>query len=118
MRRDYENDEEDLGALYGQSGNVRDDEAPPRAGHNRGVDEDDALEELSLEDIMKEGRKLLFIDLYRAVKGGYATPAEKNTFRQMLKDNGMVLGDPEEGARGGENRPKAELPAFSKPEYE
>ncbi len=55
VRRDYENDEEDLGALYGQSGNVRDDEAPPRAGHNRGVDEDDALEELSLEDIMKEG---------------------------------------------------------------
>ena len=83
-------DETDLAALYDESGNER-DRPPPPPGGNRGVDTDDALDDLDLEDLMKEARKDLFKDLMRAVKGGYATPAEKNVLRQMLKDNGMVM---------------------------
>lgn len=113
-----EDDEDDLGALFDQTGNARDDEARPTAGHNRGQEADDALDELDLEDIMKEARRDLLKDLLRAVRGGYASPAEKNTLRQMLKDNGMVMGDPMEGATGGENKRKADLPAFDKPDYD
>jgi len=112
-----EDDEEDLGALYDQTGNVRDDEDRPRAGHNRQMDEDDSLDDMDLEDIMKEARRDLLKDLLKAVRGGYASPAEKNTLRQMLKDNGMVVGDPDEGATGGEKR-KADLPSFDRPEYD
>lgn len=112
----YEDDEEDLGALYDESGNVRD--MAPRAGHNRNEDEDEALDDLDLDDLMKEARRDLFKDLLKAVRGGYATPAEKNVLRQMLKDNGMVMGDPDEGARPGEEKRKADLPSFGKPDYE
>lgn len=112
----YEDDEDDLGALYDESGNVRDQK--PLPGHNRGEDEDDALDDLDLDDLMKEARRDLFRDLLKAVRGGYATPAEKNVLRQMLKDNGMVMGDPDEGARPGEERRKADLPSFDRPDYE
>lgn len=111
-------DEDDLGLLFDQTGNARDDESrSPPAGHNREIPEDDALDELDLEDIMKEARKDLLKDLLRAVRGGYASPAEKNTLRQMLKDNGMVMGDPGEGATPGEKK-KADLPQFDRPEYD
>jgi hypothetical protein len=113
-----EDDEEDLGLLFDQTGNVRDDEARPTVGHNHGEDPQDALDDLDLEDIMKEARRDLLKDLLRAVRGGYASPAEKNTLRQMLKDNGMVMGDPDEGATPGENKKKAELPSFPRPEYD
>lgn len=111
-------DEEDLGLLFDQTGNVRDDETRPSVGHNRGMEPEDALDEMDLEDVMKEARKDLLKDLLRAVRGGYASPAEKNTLRQMLKDNGMVMGDPTEGATPGENKQKAELPSFARPEYD
>lgn len=110
-----EDDEDDLAALYDQSGNVRD--APPKAGGNRDIPEDDALGDLDLEDLMKEARKDLFKDLLKAVRGGYATPAEKNVLRQMLKDNGMVMGDPEEGASDGKKKEPLDLPRFDKPDH-
>lgn len=113
-----EDDEDDLGLLFDQTGNARDDEPRPAVGHNRGMEPEDALDEMDLEDVMKEGRKLLMTDLIRAVKGGYASPAEKNTLRQMLKDNGMVMGDPTEGATPGEGKKKADLPSFDRPEYD
>lgn len=117
MHTDYD-DEEDLGALYDQTGNVRDDEGAPKVGHNRGMDEEDALDDMELDDMLREGRKNLLKSLIRAVNGGYATPAQENTLRQMLKDNGMVMGDPDEGANSGAKKPKAELPTFNRPEYE
>lgn len=112
-----EDDEDDLGALFDQTGNARDDERPT-VGHNRQMDADDALDDMDLEDIMKEARKDLLKDLLKAVRGGYASPAEKNTLRQMLKDNGMVMGDPDEGATGSENKKKADLPSYDRPEYD
>lgn len=112
-----DDDEDDLGALFDTSGNVRDE--VPRIGHNSGSeDEENALAALDLNDLMKESRRTLFVKLLAAVKGGYATPAQENTLRQLLKDNGMVMGDPEEGKASNEERRKADLPSFSRPEYE
>lgn len=121
-RHMVEDDEEDLGALYDQTGNVRDDERPV-IGHNGGPpldDPDPALDGMSLEDMLRESRKDLLKSLLKAVRGGYATPAQENTLRQLLKDNGMVLGDPGDGARSDDEktRPAAPLPTFQRPEYE
>ena len=113
-----EDDETDLGGLYLESGNVRDQEDRPGIGHNGGPPLDD-YDGMDLKDIMKEGRKRLFKSLLRAVDGGYATPAQENTLRQMLKDNGMVMGDPDEGATSGDSKqPKAPLPTFERPDYD
>lgn len=119
----FEDDEEDLAELFHQTGNVRDmeeDPSQPRAGHNSGQEEDEALEGMDLNDLMVEARKDLFKDLLKAVRGGYATPAEKNVLRQMLKDNGMVMGalpdDPPQGGPGGSPQ-KAPLPEYPEPDY-
>lgn len=94
----------------------------PGRGHNGGppMDGPDGLEGLDFDEMLRKSRELLIRDLYKAVMGGYATPQEKNTLRQMLKDNGMVMGDPfaAEGASGNvERRPKADLPKFEDPDY-
>jgi len=71
--------------------------------------------------MLRRSRELLIKKLYLAVLHGFATPQEMNTLRQLLKDNGMVMGDPfaTEGATGnGESRTKAELPQFQDPEYD
>ena len=109
-------DEDDLGALYDQTGNLR-DTPTPRIGSNSGMEEDDALDGLELDDLMKEARKDLFKDLLKGLRQGILTPSEKNVLRQMLKDNGMVLGDPNDGAEEGPKRPKADLPTFGDPDY-
>lgn len=116
-----EDEEDDFYA----SGNVRDGDFEEKApgvgpGDNSG---DEDLSELELDDLMKQGRRILFEDLYKAVKGGYASPQEKNTFRQLLKDNGMIAGDPfdDEPAEGGQrnSRPsRAPLPSYGPPEYD
>lgn len=115
MGRDVPEDETEDD--YFDSGNERDREDAPRIGSNSGMDEDDALDGLELDDLMKEARKDLFKDLLRGLRQGMLTPAEKNVLRQMLKDNGMVMGDPNEGAGQGTERQKAELPEFGEPEY-
>ncbi|CAE7879335.1 unnamed protein product, partial [Symbiodinium necroappetens] len=114
--------------LYHQSGNerdrVKDEEYGPQdgstPGHNSG---DDDLLDLELRDLMHRGRKVLLAKLVAAVEGGYASPAEMATLRAILKDNGIIMGDPfgdPEGATEGTNgksRTKAPLPEFDKPEY-
>lgn len=113
MGRDYAEDDEDGEGFY-ESGNVRDQ---PSIGDNSGLEPDAALEALDLQDLMLEGRKLLLQKLIAAVKQGIASPQEMNTLRQMLKDNGMVMGDPNEGATPGQGKPKAPLPQFGEPDY-
>lgn len=114
MTSDIDDDEDDFYA----TGNARDDrdydDDIPSSGHNSG---DDDLEDLEMHDLMQIGRKVLFQDLVRAVTQGHATPQEKNTLRQMLKDNGMIFGDPDEGNEEPQQRPKQPLPEFTKPEY-
>lgn len=116
MTHDYEDgdDEEDLGALFLESGNVRDD--PPQMGHNSQEEPDEALDNLDMEDLLKEGRKMLLKDLVKAVKQGYASPQEKNTLRQMLKDNGMIMGDPLNDPTTPSRR--RDLPEFPRPDYD
>ncbi|MCC5780528.1 hypothetical protein H7H48_15815 [Nitratireductor sp. B36] len=118
MGRDYSEDD-DLEDDFYDSGNVRDMHQDPRAqiGSNSGMEPDDAIDDLNLDDLMKEARKDLFADLLRGLRSGMLTPAEKNVLRQLLKDNGMVMGDPNEGASEEPKRPKADLPSFSDPEY-
>jgi hypothetical protein len=108
----HDDDDDDFYA----SDNVRDMKSPG-AGHNRGESAEDAFEGLAFEDLMREGRMLLFKDLLRAVSEGYATPQEKNTLRQMLKDNGMIAGDPNDGAGKDDEKPKRDLPSYPDPEY-
>jgi hypothetical protein len=115
-----EDDEEDLAELYHQSGNVRDQEEGPTIGHNHDADLEQALRDLEFHDLGTRAKKVLMVKLLMAVEGGYATPAQENTLRQLLKDNGFVMnGDPfdanpEEGRKA---RPKAPLPEFSQPDY-
>lgn len=113
---DHFEDEEDLGDLYHQSGNVRDMEPAPTVGHNQGIEEEKALMDLEFHDLGNRAKKVLLVKLLLAVEGGYATPAQENTLRQLLKDNGFVMNgevfdDPKEGPR------KAPLPEFSLPDY-
>lgn len=121
MTPQNEDEEEDLFELYHQSGNERDrpqvDHTDHPPGHNSG---DDNLDDLDLNDLMLEARKDLLVDLLRAVRGGYASPQEKSTLRQMLKDNGVIMGNPfdddlDEGTNGKSR--KAPLPTFGKPDY-
>lgn len=112
-------EDEDEDDFY-DSGNVRDrakDNRRPGPGDNSG---DEDLSNLDLDDKLKLARARLLDDLIRAVTEGYATPQEKNTLRQMLKDNGMVLGDPFEGGSSAADQAveKRELPTFTKPDYE
>lgn len=114
-------DEEDAALDYYRSGNLDDDKSR-RMGDNSGEDEDTSLDGLEVMDLLREGRKILIRDLIVMVKTGMATPAEKAVLAKLLKDNGVILGDPEQGA-GEDGNPKAakkprDLPQFTKPEYD
>lgn len=69
----------------------------------------------SVQDILREGQKALFIDLVVAVRNGSASAPEKATLRNLLKDNGLVLGIPPEEAVS--DAPPADLPDFAEPDY-
>lgn len=117
MPTDHDEDEEDWANMTLESGNARDDR--PGLGDNSGLEPDEVLEGMDLDDLLKEGRKMLLVDLVKAVNQGIATPAEKNTLRQMLKDNGMVMGDPTVGGTpsGQKDNTKPPLPTFERPDY-
>ena len=92
---------EDIAEDYFKSGNLSDlEKYDVRSfGDNSGEDPEDGLEDLDVMDLLREGRKFLILDLIRNVRAGMATPAEKAVLAKMLKDNGVILGDPEEGAK-------------------
>ncbi|MER9178930.1 hypothetical protein [Mesorhizobium sp. M0767] len=108
-------DDETLADLYHESGNERD--RRPGIGDNAGIEPDEAIDAMDFNDLMLESRMELLRDLAKAVKQGIATPAEKNTLRQFLKDNGMIMGSPDQGASSGPPREKAPLPTYGDPEY-
>lgn len=111
----HDDDDDDDG--FHSSGNVR-DQRHDGMGSNSGMEPDEALDGLELDDLMKEGRKMLLLDLVKMVKNGQATPQEKNTLRQMLKDNGVIAGDPNDGAEGGDRKERKELPTYGRPDYD
>lgn len=121
---------------FHNSGNLDDldeleeDEEESGLGHNAGMEPDEVLDNMEFQDLQLEARKSLMLDLIKLLRAGQATPAEKNTLRQMLKDNGCILGDPLHGPgqsykqsqqeperRDGPEPQKRPLPTFERPKH-
>lgn len=118
MGRPEDDETDELVGLYRNSGNL--DEAP-RIGDNSGYEPDAALDEMSLTDMLLEARREMVKHLLTLVRSGQATPQDHANLRALLKDNGIIMGDLEEGAKNG-NPKKADkprdLPSFPKPDYD
>lgn len=115
--------EDDIEDDFYASGNVRDYEDVQEGSYGTSIELPNGFSALSDEDKLKLARQILLEDLIKSVAAGHASPQEKNTLRQMLKDNGMIMGDPFEAAEGVSTggsqkaKPKADLPTFDAPEY-
>lgn len=77
------------------------------------------LEGKSVQEILMEGQKALFIDLVVKVRSGRANHQEKAILRNILRDNGLTLGIPSETPEEAKKREApADLPDFEAPEYD
>lgn len=118
------NEEDDFYA----SGNLEDE---PQ-GHPGVMDEDalaarrkrmeEALGQSEM-DLLLAARKAMIVDLLIRVEDGIAMPADMANLRALLKDNGVVMGDPLRGPREIDQNPRAvrepiSLPSFERPEYD
>lgn len=74
------------------------------------------LEGMTIDDILREGQRALFINLVAASRSGTASHQELAILRNLLKDNGLTLGIPPEKAAG--TPAPVDLPEFDKPDYE
>jgi hypothetical protein len=74
------------------------------------------LEGKTVQEILREGQKALFVDLVVKVRNGKANHQEKSILRNLLKDNGLVLGIPPE--KPAEQTAPVDLPDFETPDYE
>lgn len=74
------------------------------------------LEGMDVAEILRAGHKALLVQLVGRVRSGKATHQEAAILRNMLKDNGLVLGIPPESPEAAED--PAPLPTFEPPEYE
>lgn len=125
-----EQTDDELVGLYRNSGNLEDS---PGIGHNEGPTMDADAEaaflarrkELMEGDesaIMKRARKTMLVNLLQMVEDGTATSADMANLRALLKDNGMILGDPMQGDEPDGNpaaaRTPRQLPTFDRPEYD
>lgn len=72
---------------------------------------------MSLEDILREGQKVLFARLVTKCRAGVASHNEMAILRNVLKDNGLTLGIPPEDGSSVAQRQAVDLPEFDKPEY-
>lgn len=105
-------------------------------GHNEGPDyygddEEDHVEEkeiarrlaqvtqLSTKEILQLAHKKLLGTLLLRLEAGTISPPEMATLRNLLRDNGEILGSRPDG---GEDRPRPEdrppLPQYEPPDYE
>lgn len=129
-------DEDAIAHEFHRTGNLDDgsqmDFRKPALGHNGGPPMDDeednrdedALKEMDLTSIMQRARKAAIIKLTLLVERDQATPADMAVLARLLKDNGMVMGDPfreprtaTPGEPAEEDEP-LELPTFNRPEYD
>ena len=114
----YGEDEEEVAADFHRSSNVRDGSVEERgAGDNSGAP--DPYSDMTLHDLLMEGRMELVRDLVRNVAQGMAVPAEKALLHRILEANGYTMGDINSGSDSKENRkpePRA-LPQFEDPDY-
>lgn len=74
------------------------------------------LEGKTIEDILREGQKALFVRLVGRCRSGKANHQEMAILRNLLKDNGMTLGIPPESP--SKTVAPLDLPSFDPPEYE
>lgn len=74
------------------------------------------LEGKTVQEILREGQKALFVDLVVLVRSGKASHQEKAILKGLLKDNGLVLGIPPEPSQ--QSTAPVDLPDFPKPDYE
>lgn len=89
-------------------------------GHNsEGMPEEnfDDLWGMSVEQILMEGKKALFVQLVGRCRSGTASHQEMAILRNVLKDNGLTLGIPPEQSATATEAPM-DLPEFGKPDYE
>lgn len=72
----------------------------------------------SVEEILRDGQKVLFARLVSKVRAGTANHQEQAILRNILKDNGYVLVAPEQAVKNRVTQP-VDLPDFEeRPEYE
>lgn len=109
----------------------------PGMGHNGGPELDEAaweeqkakrkeLLQVDEKALAQRARKASLVNLLMMVEDGTATAQDYNVLRQLLKDNGMVMGDPMEGGNNDNSAPgegqtvpaKRPLPQFDEPEYD
>jgi len=69
----------------------------------------------TVEEILKEGQKVLFAKLVSICRSGLASHQHMAVLRNILKDNGLTLGIPPEQPQRSEA--PVDLPNFGKPEY-
>jgi hypothetical protein len=94
-------------------------------GHNGGppLDEETAariaaVSKLSVQDILRLAHKKLMENLLVKLELGTITHQEMATLRNVMKDNGMILGVPPVDPAGNTAPPPASLPVFDKPDWE
>ena len=108
MRDDFE-DEEEGGSLIIQ----------PDEGTKLRKEQ---LLKMDEKSIMLRARKAMLVFLLDAVENGTAMPADMTNLRALLKDNGMILGDPLSDSNGAVIDAKPanlpQLPSYGTPEYE
>jgi hypothetical protein len=81
------------------------------------------LEGKTVQEILLEGQKALFIELVVKCRSGSASHQELAILRNVLKDNGLTLGIPPETVQAAEHRAQREakapldLPSFDTPDY-
>src|SRR4051812_28514286 len=81
-------------------------------GHNGPPPIDDAemerLSKLDMKGLLEEGRKAIVMTLLMKVKTGIASAAEMAVLRNLLRDNGLIMGfDGDEGGSGEVARTEA-----------
>ncbi len=78
------------------------------------------FEGMTIGQLLEEGRKALLIQLVAAVRSNSASHQEKAVLRNLLKDNGLVLGMEQTDAdrKTPQDLPvPVDLPDFEEPEY-
>lgn len=121
--------EEELDVAIGftsELGGPSEDDSEPTIGHNGGPSLTEAemqariaaISKLSTADILRLTHKKMLEGLLLKVELGEATHQELAILRNLLKDNGMILGVPPVDPAGNTAPPQASLPVFDKPDWE
>lgn len=73
-------------------------------------------------EVAKRARKFLLVKLFMMIKSGEAMPQDMANLRQLLKDNGQIMGDILGGQNDDGNPKRAKeplpLPEFDVPDYD